>query len=117
MSIKINNIKRLYHFRHKETWIRNRDMKRRCKAHGAGYTGKAPFRVEFFGVHSPRLAAKSSYRRKPVSRKPEWIPPYQIRGRLSLARNDGPMKEDDRLLLVFRPFIFYNAAKIAQVGA
>ena len=26
----------------------------------------------------------------PVSRKPDWIPPYQVRGRLSQARNDGP---------------------------
>ena len=33
-------------------------------------------------VHSPRLAASSSYRRKPVSRKPDWIS--------CLARNDGP---------------------------
>ena len=33
-------------------------------------------------VDTPRLAASSSYRRKPVSRGPDWIP-YQ-------ARNDGP---------------------------
>ena len=32
------------------------------------------------GVHSPRLAANSSYRRKPVSRGPDWIPP-PVRGR------------------------------------
>ena len=34
------------------------------------------------GVHSPQLAASSSYRRKPVSRGPDWIP--------CQARNDGP---------------------------
>jgi len=39
-------------------------------------------RVESVRVHSPRLAASSSYRRKPVSRKPDSIP--------CLARNDGP---------------------------
>jgi len=33
-------------------------------------------------VHSPRLAASSSYRRKPVSRNPDWIP--------CQARNDEP---------------------------
>ena len=33
-------------------------------------------------VHSSRLAASSSYRRKPVSRGPDWIP--------CQARNDGP---------------------------
>jgi len=33
------------------------------------------------GVHSPRLAASSSYRRKPVSMGPDWIPPHQVRGR------------------------------------
>jgi len=37
---------------------------------------------ESLRVHSPRLAASSSYRRKPVSRKPDWIP--------CQARNDGP---------------------------
>jgi len=37
--------------------------------------------LESYGVHSPRLAANSSYRRKPVSRKPDWIP--------CQARNDG----------------------------
>jgi hypothetical protein len=37
--------------------------------------------LESLGVHSPRLAANSSYRRKPVSRKPDWIP--------CQARNDG----------------------------
>jgi hypothetical protein len=36
---------------------------------------------ESLRVHSPRLAANSSYRRKPVSRKPDWIP--------CQARNDG----------------------------
>ena len=29
----------------------------------------------------PRRAASPSYRRKPVSRGPDWIPPYQVRGR------------------------------------
>ena len=38
--------------------------------------------VESTRVHSPRLAASASYRRKPVSRKPDWIP--------CQARNDGP---------------------------
>jgi len=38
--------------------------------------------IESTRVHSPRLAASSSYRRKPVSRKPDWIP--------CQARNDGP---------------------------
>jgi hypothetical protein len=33
-------------------------------------------------VDTPRLAASSSYRRKPVSRGPDWIP--------CQARNDGP---------------------------
>ena len=37
--------------------------------------------VESMGVHSPRLAVSSSYRRKPVSRRPDWIP--------CQARNDG----------------------------
>ncbi len=36
-------------------------------------------------VHSPRLAASSSYRRKPVSRRPGWIP--------CQARNDGREQE------------------------
>jgi len=36
-----------------------------------------PFRVD-----TPRLAASTSYRRKPVSRGPDWIP--------CQARNDGP---------------------------
>jgi hypothetical protein len=35
-----------------------------------------------FGLYSPPLAANLSYRRKPVSRKPDWIP--------CQARNDGP---------------------------
>ena len=38
--------------------------------------------IESLGVHSPRLAANSSYRQKPVSRKPDWIP--------CQAWNDGP---------------------------
>jgi len=46
--------------------------------------------LDLFGLYSPPLAANSSYRRKPVSRKPDWIPPYQIRGRLRQARNGGP---------------------------
>ena len=33
----------------------------------------------------PRL---SSFRRKPESRKTDWIRPYQVRGRLCQARND-----------------------------
>ncbi|MDE2059402.1 MAG: four helix bundle protein [candidate division NC10 bacterium] len=44
-------------------------------AHDLGYLN--PLRV-----HSPRLAASSSYRRKPVSRGSDWIP--------CQARNDGP---------------------------
>ncbi len=36
-------------------------------------------------VHSPRLAASSSYRRMPVSRGPDWIP--------CQARNDGREQE------------------------
>ncbi len=42
------------------------------------YKDFIPFRVD-----TPRLAASSSYRRKPVSRGPDWIP--------CQARNDGPV--------------------------
>ena len=49
----------------KGSGLGSRDRKRRCKAQGAWYTGKLRFGVESFGVHSPRLAASSSYRRTP----------------------------------------------------
>ncbi|GEM_PF-2213024 len=39
-------------------------------------------RVILLRVDTPRRAASSSYRRKPVSRGPDWIP--------CQARNDGP---------------------------
>jgi len=42
------------------------------------------------GLYSPPLAANSSYRRKPVSRKPAWIP--------CQARNDGKEEGDTPLL-------------------
>jgi hypothetical protein len=49
-------------------------------------------------VHSLRLAASTSYRRTPdrgpgqapVSRGPDWIPPYPSTGQVCQARNDGP---------------------------
>src|SRR4030042_3278621 len=56
-------------------------------------------------VHSPRLVANSSYRRKPVSRKWYWIPPYPVRGRVSQARNDIPRTETDTPLLAAGLFI------------
>jgi len=48
-------------------------------------------------VHSPRLAAKASYRRKPVSRKADWIP--------CQVRNDGVRGEEDTPLLAAGYFI------------
>gem|GEM_PF-5948500 len=41
-------------------------------------------------VHSPRLAASSSYRRKPVSRGPRLDSPVSSTGQACRARNDGP---------------------------
>ena len=47
------------------------------------------------GIHSPRLAACSSYRRKPVSRGPDWIPPYQqVRGRRVKHGMTGRTEDD-----------------------
>jgi len=60
--------------------------------------------LNLYGLHSPQLAAKGPYRlhetcpgedREPVSRKADWIPPYQVRGRLCQARNDGLIGEED----------------------
>ena len=66
------------------TPIRNPQPPRRQERHvsrGARCATGVPL-VESTRVHSPRLAASSSYRRKPVSRKPDGIP--------CQARNDGP---------------------------
>ena len=53
-------------------------------------------------VHSPRLAANSSYRRKPVSRKADWIP--------CQARNDEARGEEDTPLLAAGSFILSEEA-------
>jgi len=74
------------------------------------------------GLYSPPPAANASYRRKPVSRKPDWIPPYRVRGRLSQARNDGPGEkaiprsllrgdwgeEETKTLMAIRSFCLQN---------
>jgi len=70
--------------------------------------------LDLYGLHSPQLAAKASYRlhetcpgedREPVSRKADWIPPYQVRGRLCQARTDGVRGEEDTPLLAAGYFI------------
>ena len=57
-------------------------------------------------MHSPRLAAKSSYRRKPVSRKADWIP--------CQVRNDGARGEEDTPLLAAGSFIEREKRGIAH---
>jgi hypothetical protein len=54
--------------------------------------------LNLLGVQYPQLAASTLYRRKPVSRGPNWFPPYQVRGRPRIQYGAGVASTEERAI-------------------